>query len=85
MFYCSHAHVGFGTLKEAAEARELTDLKIAGRKVYIFPAYLELMQDLPNLGSPKKKKAVKDVEAEEVGYCPSNNLVPAFLNFFCVC
>ncbi|KAK4012734.1 hypothetical protein OUZ56_024970 [Daphnia magna] len=60
-----HAHVGFGTLKEAAEARELTDLKIAGRKVYIFPAYLELMQDLPNLGSPKKKKAVKDVEAEE--------------------
>ncbi|KAI9553414.1 hypothetical protein GHT06_021317 [Daphnia sinensis] len=60
-----HAVVGFKNQRDANVFLRLKDLKIAGRKVFIFPAYVKMMSELHKLGELKKKKAVKGVEAEE--------------------
>jgi hypothetical protein len=58
----SHAYLGFDNAERAAEILSSTDLKIAGKKVYVFPAYSDLLQELPDLGEIKAKLPESDTE-----------------------
>ncbi|XP_046657359.1 uncharacterized protein LOC124350617 isoform X2 [Daphnia pulicaria] len=57
-----HAYLGFDTAERAAEILSSTDLKIAGKKVYVFPAYSDLLQELPDLGEIKAKLPESDTK-----------------------
>lgn len=48
-FLFSHAAIRFNT-ERVAEILKCKNLKIAGKKVYVFPAYTEFLQDNPKLG-----------------------------------
>ncbi len=45
----------------------MTDLKITGKKVYVFPASMELLYDYPKLGEPEPvEEAGNGAQVKEV-------------------
>lgn len=60
--FVSHAALRFNDTERVAQILKCKFLKIAGKKVYVFPAYTELLCDDPKLGEPESKT----VEIKEV-------------------
>ena len=52
IYLFSHAALRFDTEK-VAEILKSKNVKIAGKKVYVFPAYAEFLHDDPKLGEPE--------------------------------
>ena len=64
IFYFSHAYIGFENAERVAEILNSSDLHIAGKKVFPFPAYSDLLQELPDLGEIKAK--LPEINSKEV-------------------
>jgi hypothetical protein len=65
IFYFSHAYIGFENAERVAEILNSSDLHIAGKKVFPFPAYYsDLLQELPDLGEIKAK--LPEINSKEV-------------------
>ena len=68
VFY-SHAALRFKTNERAAEVLKLTDLKIAGKKVYVYPCSMELLHEFPRLGEPEiVEESGNGAQVKEVYY-----------------
>ncbi|XP_046657406.1 keratin, type II cytoskeletal 1-like [Daphnia pulicaria] len=48
-----HAALRFKNNERPAEILKMTDLKIAGKKIFVFPCIMELLYDYPKLGEPE--------------------------------
>ena len=85
----SHAAIRFNK-ERVAEILKCKNLKIGGKKVFVFPAYTELLRDDPNLGEPEivekfdeesdeKSNGESDEESENV----TTVVISSSLKFFC--
>ena len=61
----------------------MTDLKIAGKKIYVFPANMEFLHDFPKLGEPEPvvEEAGNGAEVKEV-CCYTIKLLPNMCQCF---
>lgn len=64
--FLSHAALRFSNTERVSELLKSNDMKIAGKKVYIFPACMEFFHDDPKLGEVvpevKEVKVKKEVQ-----------------------
>lgn len=69
--FTSHAALRFKNTERVAEILKCKFLNIAGKKVYVFPAYEELLCENPQLGEPEPVA----VEVKEVAIDVNNRLI----------
>lgn len=75
--FTSHAALRFKNTERVAEILKSKNLKIAGKKVYVFPACLEFLHEYPKLGEPEPvvEQSGNGTEVKDVKYL-------IFINFF---